>query len=128
MPHLKAGIAVVVTTWENDADNYVTKTLSGMSKECAIAVSNFCNLFVSTNGHKSKGFGNIDTSDLDYVEVAEKLSETDLLLIQGELGVRSVEDLFDILIGTWCDGEYVRVFDNIKFLDVPTDIEEISLV
>jgi hypothetical protein len=127
MPYLKAGITVAVTTWENDADNYVTKTLSGMSKECAIAVHNFCKLFVSKNGWKEKGFGNFDTSDLDYDEVSIKLTATDLLLIEAELN-SSVEDLFDNLIGTWCDGEYVRVFDNIKFLDVPTDIEEIELV
>lgn len=125
MVYLKAGIAVVVTTWENDADNYTDTTLSGMTKECALAVKNFCELFRSRNSNRHvPGFGNTD--GFEFGEVKQKMLPSDLELIEKELDM-DVYSLFDELIGCWNEGDCIRVFEQIKFLEVPTDIKEITL-
>ncbi len=126
MSYLKAGIAVIVTTWENDADNPMDKKMSGLTKEQALAISRFCELFRSVNGWGKVGVGNSNTETLDFDELATKMTQSDLDLLKTDLG-ETPETLYEYLIGSWCDGEYVRVFESIKFLNVPVDIEEIKL-
>lgn len=126
MTYLKAGITVVVTSWENDADNYRDKFLTGLSKECALAVGNFCNLFSSRNNQKRPGLGNSAMTQLDFDDIAKSLSESDLKVLTDSVNFTLV-DLFYELVGDWCEGEYSRVVENVKYLNVPFDIEEIKL-
>jgi hypothetical protein len=127
MVYIKAGIMLIVTTWENDADNYVNKTLDGLTKECANAIAEFCKQFKSKNAKPfGAGFGNAEYRGFDVEYVAENLQEEQVNLIIEETGME-LHDLFVKLIGTWCDGEYVRVFDKLIAIDVPVDIHTVDL-
>lgn len=44
---IPAGYAITVVSWENDADYYATKTMSGLSKEHARIVVDFAKIFRS---------------------------------------------------------------------------------
>ena len=54
---MQVGYCVSITSWENDADNYQTHTIDGLTKEEARSVVDIAHLFVSKNG-KPKGYGN----------------------------------------------------------------------
>lgn len=54
---IKPGVAITVTTWENDADNYRTDTLYGLTLEIASDLVDVLKLF--TSYHNGGGIGNI---------------------------------------------------------------------
>lgn len=127
MAYMKAGISIIITTWENDGDNSMDKSIHGLSKECALAIGQFCKLFKSKNARPmGTGFGNMDRRELDIDDLVDHLPDGTAGLIEKETGL-DLYDIFCKLIGTWCDGEYVRVFEKLTYLEVPVDINEISL-
>jgi hypothetical protein len=123
--YLKEGFTVVVVSWENDADNYKTKMMSGLTQEQAIAVYNFCQLFSSKHGH-NRGLGNEEIRNLDFEDMSALLSRDDRLYLPIGLN-KSLEDLFYELIGDWCEGGYARVVEDVFFLAIEDDIQKLSL-
>ena len=60
---LAKGYTISVTSWENDGDNYKTKSMTVKSKEEATAIVNMCKtLFKSCNNGKG-GIGNTNEGD-----------------------------------------------------------------
>ena len=121
MENIKAGYMVCVTTWENDADNYKTKVLSGLTKPQAIAVKKFCKFFTSDE-RNNYTFGNEETVDYEFIK--ETMDPTDIVLLS-QIG--SLEGLHSKLIGQWADGYYSRVYESIRFFYFPEDVIEIKL-
>jgi len=56
---INKGYTITVTSWENDGDNYRTKSMTVESKEMAKAISEMCNtVFLSSNNGEG-GIGNL---------------------------------------------------------------------
>jgi hypothetical protein len=79
MKTIPAGYRLIVTSWENDADNYKTETISGLSESSTRFLIDLYKLFYSKN-NPPKGkvcFGNIfeaSDSQIDKcVEAAQKI-------------------------------------------------------
>lgn len=76
---IKAGYRVHVTTWENDGDNYKTKTVEGLTENETHFLVEFCKLFYS--GNQQDGcYGNLCHGEVckhalvkDVVKIAKKL-------------------------------------------------------
>jgi len=62
---IKKGYTIEVTSWENDGDNYRTKSITVDTKELAEAISEMCNeIFISCNNGE-KGIGNLMDDEED---------------------------------------------------------------
>jgi len=85
---IPAGYRISVTSWENDADNYRTECLEGLSKEVVSFYVDFSKLFTSKNNRSDKGFGNLyEPNDSErqaltnaFTKVVEKHKDTFLAL------------------------------------------------
>ena len=127
----KKGYTVIVTSWENDADNYMTKERTFDTLDEACFVYDFCKKFTSPNG----GFN------------PDKLGNTQLFRdghmdMFNDAVIKHINDLFEKydvpeeyhdeyyiddciiseLIGYWSDGEMVRVVEKLKMTYQPDDI------
>lgn len=131
---IPVGYRVTVTSWENDADNYNTEMLEGLSENAVKFVIDLCKLCYSQNNWKGpKGFGNMyDPSEgemegfleaiqgvidshpdhgMEYCDTPDGVMET----IISELGLSGGE-------------YYVRVLESVKIEYVPEEItlEEVT--
>jgi hypothetical protein len=125
---IPAGYRVTVTTWENDGDNYNTKTVEGLTESETEFVVKLCKLHYSKNAYKTaKGFGNM-------YEPSEKEIETYFAALQklrDEHTTGSPEDCDDpegmqeygYKLGLTCGEFYTRVCENIKVEFIPEQIE-----
>ncbi|HET8687113.1 MAG TPA: hypothetical protein VFM18_10690 [Methanosarcina sp.] len=135
---IQKGYWVKITSWENDADNYQTKELMGLSEEKVKCLVGFCKLHCSKNAWGTeKGFGNMyDPGDHDvekYLDAVRELIATDPENYRSLFWIKSIEDEEECLDDIICEfsydiglhsGEfYTRVFSNIEILYVPDDIE-----
>ena|SRR5438874_7441054 len=59
MSIIKKGFRVTVSTWENDADNYNSGSMEGLSRPEAAFLVDFVKLFSSQNNHRNRGIGNM---------------------------------------------------------------------
>ncbi len=68
---IKAGYRLTVTSWENDGDNYNTKSQDGLTKEESVFLVELITLFKSRHNRHglSRTFGNMyDPSDKEIEE------------------------------------------------------------
>lgn len=151
MKAFKAGYYAEVTTWENDGDNYKTDTARFDTFKELFAFVKFCEYFGSCNRQENRlkqNFGNADivwSGGLDdkFGEVGyrtywhpvgfyEYIKASDSAVYQllkskvkGEETPESIEKaVWDVMgaIGTWCDGEYVRVVESIETYYAKEDV------
>lgn len=140
----KCGYVVSVTSWENDADNYITKSIGGLTLEQANAIAEFAKFFTSRsnnkgycNNTKRKVFGNADINSKMFgysnyrtyyntkqFEIYLNTIFLELYLILNTID--TIENLVRKLIGSWCDGNYIRVAELVDIHYVPEDIQTIS--
>lgn len=129
---IKAGFMLEITSWENDADNYNTIQISGLTKEKAQLYINIIKLFGSQSRN---GFGNLCARYDSPEEELARNAVTDLLLAfdeAGEAGVdersHAFEEISDYMSQFLGSGEdYVfRVYSSHKVYFVPVDIEEVT--
>lgn len=144
---IKAGYRLTVTSWENDADNYNTKMIEGLTKEDVEFHVKFISLFKS--GSRG-GFGNMhEPSSMKRYQLAEAIA----LLVQAndatntsfdglgkllkDVDVTDEEKFEDDIMAPILDsahdylwelgltgGEfYTRVLDKYKVEFVPHDIQ-----
>lgn len=66
MKKIKAGYMFEVKTWENDADHRMTKTVDGFTKDQAVAINAFLQLFKQSDWQG--GFGNIYDPSFDQID------------------------------------------------------------
>lgn len=71
MTIIKKGFRVTVTSWENDADNYNSGELQGLSHPEAAFIVDFVKLFSSQNDHTNRGIGNMYCPDSGEMAEAE---------------------------------------------------------
>lgn len=69
---IKAGYRITVTSWENDADNYNTKILEGLTLEDAKFTVDFIKLFTSQNSRPNPGIGNMYEPSEGEIEKANQ--------------------------------------------------------
>jgi hypothetical protein len=120
---IPAGYRIHVTSWENDADNYQTKTLEGVVKEHIPFILAACDLLDDSCNNSSK-FGNIYEGSLDGLREAldDLLKEYPDRPAGCDSGEAIVEGLLSSL-GLTYTGEFTtRVFDNVKIEYVPQEI------
>lgn len=142
----KSGHIVFVTTWENDADNYITKNISGLTLEQANAIVEFAKFF--TSGSNNRGyckktnrnvFGNAEYDTMRFGYVVSNWRTyfniknfENLLLIgfndlyQTLIIIDTIHNIFRKIIGSWGDGQYVRVAEKVEVFYVPQDVQAIS--
>jgi hypothetical protein len=129
---IKAGYLLQITTWENDGDNYSTKSFSGLDYNECVFMAKVCELFASRYSNL-KGFGNSDRRDSQVFNAYRELL-SDFKKNYGELPLDFDEEeddyisdiLYDI-VGTWCDGDYWRVVENYKVYYFNQDVSEVIL-
>lgn len=122
---IKAGYRIHVTSWENDADNYRTKTMEGVAKEHLPFIVAACKLLTSKYDHQNGGgFGNIyqgSTEDLDLAlsELIDKHPDRPQYCDDPE----GVSECLLYKLGLMGGSEYTtRVFDSIKIEYIPENI------
>lgn len=148
------GYLLKITTWENDADNYNTKEIAGLSRSEAIFLIKVCQLFKSCNqGGKydiwwpgqepstyqrktDEGMVEDIMTFCDTYRVQEwglipegwnwRQFETNGVKIEDVARDYYNELLYDLGLGSWADGEYRRVFESFKVLRVPEVIQDVT--
>ena len=123
---IQRGYRVTVTTWENDADNYNTKTVDGLTESATKFVVKLCKLHQSRR--REGCFGNLyDPTDNQirlYNEALQKLVDEH----EGDLPVEYCTDSDGVQeyaseLGFSSEEFFTRVFDKIKIEYFPESIE-----
>lgn len=132
------GYRLTVTSWENDADNYNTKSMEGLTKEEIEFLVPFIKLFKSKNSHNDNtNFGNMYSPDEDEIEQANEAVRK--LVSKHDVVNFSFGDYFSALDGeddehsAWSDflynlglsgGEYfTRVLSSYKIEYIPEELK-----
>jgi hypothetical protein len=141
METIKAGIKLEITSWENDADNYNTKSITGLTEDEAKFYIEFAKLFKSCNQQGEKEhFGN--TSDLTKdQELALNKLVCDLVKkyplasnVYNGYGYNEheidngdfIHNLSSDILGC-CEYITFRVYDSYRAYVIPMEITEIDL-
>lgn len=136
---LKKGYMAKITSWENDADNYQTHQIDGLTEKELNCLIDFCKFHYSKNGFgKMKGFGNMyepSAAEIkNYLDAIRTLMTKDLESFRSLFQIEDENDevnhfdeiirSFTECIGLSCNSEcYTRVFNTIEIFYIPTDIE-----
>lgn len=141
--NIKAGIKLDITSWENDGDNYKTKSFYGLGEAEVRFYVEFCKLFNSHNGDgDTECFGNIyDADDLDWDALINKVkavidkehsgfavlqSEWDMILDDEDDWKNFICELTGKLMSSTEDC-YFRAYEGYKAYYIPIEIKEIKL-
>lgn len=132
---IPAGYRVTVVTWENDADNYRTKVLEGLSESKARYLAEMADMFTRKNCHRGLNIANLfepSERDMDRVFEAFRVfaeKHPNEFFYDDDFDIENDEHLGDVIgdhlhkIGL-CGGEfYTRVTDSIKVEYIATAIE-----
>lgn len=142
---LKAGIMLIIHSWENDGDANQQVTLTGLTLEQARYYIDFCKLFVSCNNGGEGGVGNM--SEISEEEYATLLDNVKALLEKYQLDTEEEkalsaltkgEENYFLMLDRYVQNEscrllgaseyYIfRVFDRYEAYLLETDVEEITL-
>ena len=127
---IPAGYRITITTWENDADNYKTEVMEGITDiNLAKFYCELAELHTSRHDHRKKGFGNL--YEPSEREIGDYFAAIDLLIkkypdIQIYKGqpVTEADHVRDAIyeLGLTGGDFFTRVCENIKVEYTPTDI------
>lgn len=139
---IKAGYRLTVTSWENDADNYRTVSVDGLSEEHCRELVRLCELLYSRHrDRKKKTYGNLinrgwreDDEYGEFMAAAISLFDFDRIFRQQEEEGDSVEPfdeeakgyyISDLLheLGLSSETFATRVVETIEVSFTPTDVE-----
>lgn len=130
---IKAGFMLEITSWENDADNYKTIQISGLTKEKCQLYINIIKLFKCNHYSNDNNFGNL-YAEYDSPVVGKASDAVVALLVnfdeidgvnEREHALEEIADYMTQFLG--CGKNYVfRAYDSHKVYFVPTDIEEVT--
>lgn len=121
------GYTLTVVSWENDADNYNTKSVTYDTKEEALLIAKMCKeLFVSRNSNKG-GIGNTHEGSeeiakqkiLEYVEDNSEINKE--FLTQDDDIVDYIMEINYDLLGS-SEWYYSRVFESATLTYSPEHI------
>lgn len=135
---IKAGFRLEVETWENDADNYRTKVLDGLTEAEVKFYVELAKAHYSMNGLRKKGFGNMYEPGFN-----EKEEYADAMRAIFRKHISVLNKIWDDFEPSWIDEEsfldmvrsvnyelgiggseyyFTRVTDSIKVSYTPVDI------
>lgn len=124
---VKKGYTISVTSWENDGDNYRTRTITVDDKDYALAILQMCkDIFVScNNGDGGIGNANGGQGEEKAIDTVIKYGSDKPLINKGETDPDSIHDIIMdlnyVLMGS-SEYYYSRVFDNGFIYYSPVDI------
>lgn len=142
MTTIPKGYQIHVTTWENDGDNYKTKIISGLTGAKVKMLYQLAKFFESGTNNNATGpdgrgnYGNADNSydshggGSYHVHFNSSEFEKEFLEFCEKHNIDSEdfhEETFFEIIGTWCEGEYIRVMEKVEVYYVPEEITPVSI-
>src|SRR5690242_16342422 len=144
----RPGFLLKITTWENDADNYRTVDYQSTISDHIEFMIDVCMMFKSKNWGGKYGNSDIGEESTKYRQGDAELVKDLMALVEkyhskGKLVPEEFDyTAFDTdsvdchedwlrdacyeLIGSWCDGEYWRVFESYTVLFIPGEIEDVT--
>lgn len=131
---VKKGYTIAVTSWENDGDNYRTKSITVDSKEKTEAIVKLCDtVFQSCHNYKGfKGIGNMMEDEGEHArEIILPFMKANPVLCNGETNddvlVEICENLKDELMGG-SEWYYSRVCEKVivTYSDKDIEVEEVK--
>jgi hypothetical protein len=134
MDNIPSGYQLHITSWENDADNYKTKILSGLTKEDVQFYLHFLNHFEMNKHYGNKDIGDYpDAEKIAITNAYEKCRPTSPQLLEDV--ENSIEhwktsnfscEWVDDTIGIWNEGGNYRVFDSYEVYLIRTPIPNVT--
>lgn len=131
MTNIKAGYQLHITTWENDADNYKTETINGLTKGEVKYLISVAKLFYSENGRNCIEFGNSSCSNENRKKLWESFKKIPVPDDVSEYWIlNDINELNDAficrLIGIWNEGSLFRVYDSFKVYYIPEEVLDVT--
>lgn len=131
MANIKQGHQLHITSWENDGDNYKTKTVDGLTKDEVKYLISIAKLFYPENGRNSNGFGNSDISDKTYEKIWESYKRIPVPEdVSDDWKFNNIDEMMEVfadeLIGIWNEGSVFRVYDSFKVYYIPNEITDVT--
>lgn len=130
------GYQMTFTTWENDADYYAEKTISGLTEEDVFFYKDLASYFSSVNNGDNEGLGNEEHTEEELIFLMNELldrhpqlSESERLYWEKSIQSEEVySDLCDKILSHPVEYDYMfcRVMDNVKifYVEKPIFIQE----
>lgn len=128
---IPAGYKIIITTWENDGDNYNTAHMSGLSWYQVRLLVKLAELFYSHNQQGERGYGNLyDPTDAEC-EAVERAIQTTFDKYNTHTIAWSVDQCRDMLADLHlkgCSEFYTRVLSDIvvEHYPVALDVEDVT--
>jgi len=123
---IKKGYTIIVESWENDADNYGTSSITVQSKEYAQSILKMCKSLFNDSNNNKNCVGNMSESNFVVAHriVLEYAFKNPLIVSKCTSDKEIIDSIMDINFDLLGDSEYYfsRVFDNGKILYSPEDI------
>ena len=125
---IKAGYKIEVTSWENDGDNYSTKSKEGLTKEqtqlyfdiCDLMSGKFGNMYEPDESEKDGLYAAVSVILLKHIDVTSLLyPNTDFTDLEGCNEIFS--DIHYELFGS--SEFYTRVVQTLTVTYIPQDVE-----
>ena len=134
MDIIPSGYQLHITSWENDADNYKTKILSGLTKEDVQFYIHFLSHFEMDkpygNGSVRKHPGAEKIAITNAYEKCRPTSPELLEDVENSLEIWKTSnfscDWVYETIGIWGEGDFYRVFDSYKVYLVHTPMPNVT--
>lgn len=138
MTDIPAGYQLSITSWENDADNYNTITISGLTFEDVKFYLHFLSFFRSAYSYKGEGeyFGNRDIDECPeayYIALSSAYenfppSSPELLkcIVEYMDNLDWCHDWASDIIGSWNEGSSYRVYDSFEVHYFETSGKDVS--
>lgn len=142
MNNIPAGYQLHIISWENDADNYRTKVISGLEYADVNFYLHFLRHFHFSYSKEKIGVGFGNTNKSTYPD-AEKIAIESAWECYPPSSQKLIEDVKSSIehwnnypnqscdwvyetIGTWYGSDIYRVFDDFSVYYVPTEILDIT--
>lgn len=149
--NIPAGYQLHITTWENDADNYTTQIMSGLTKADVNFYLEIARKFVSTNvgqydqdvwtkngegwgnrGHTAEELGKLlHEMAAKYPDISESIKAKLHDYLHENPEFEDINQWFDDLLGVCSEAYYdienfTKVFDSAKVFSIPVECSDVS--
>ena len=120
---IKAGLQLVISSWENDGDNYKDVTISGLSEARTKMIISICKEFTSNK------FGNMRDDNVDVASnTVVTILEDNIDVLEADELACAREEICEYMSTYLGSSEFYdfRVFDSFKVFYIPQDIDEVT--
>ena len=129
---IKKGYTIEVTSWENDGDNYKTKSIVEQSKEKAKAIKEMCDTIFKSQSNGAGGIGNCGDIDshreliVDFMKDHPVLSDHIPNPTDEQLMDVCMELNYDLMGGSEWYGSRVCESCKVTFSEVDVETKEVT--